>query len=125
MKKALLLLVLLFLISGTTQHIVADSCPILVLTTKDKENRPETTATRPRIPSRQNVFCIYEGNTIEIYFRQPEGDAEIEITATDDVFVYEASTSSPIILEVGNLPSQTSIVISTAADNIYYGIIGD
>lgn len=106
-----------------TSIIQADTFEITIKPTNGNEGNYGTPSIRPRIPTRQNVSCIYNGYTLEIYFRQSEGLAEIEIDTSENIYTYEASTASTIIIEVGELPLNTSVSISTSDNNTYYGII--
>lgn len=79
---------------------------------------------RPRIPSRQIVTCAYDGESLEVVFLFPEGNAYITITDVNAemIGIYTINTQEKSAMSIGRV--ETSIIeISTDAGNIYNGIL--
>lgn len=79
---------------------------------------------RPKAPSRQNIYCVYEDGNLVIQFRIPEGICQMTVTDLTSglAFMYTFNSSSEATISVGQL-SLALIEIVTENGGEYEGIL--
>lgn len=80
------------------------------------------TSVRPRIPSRQQILCIYENEHLNLSFAIAEGECQLTVTDMTTGFArqYVFDSSALATVYVGAL-TQAHIEISTANGREYEG----
>lgn len=80
--------------------------------------------TRPQMPSRQHIECLYAGGSLSFFFAVPEGECVLTVTdsASGISMQYYFDSADSAEIYVGEIETG-SINISTANGNEYVGLI--
>lgn len=80
---------------------------------------------KPRMPSRQCVYGIYDGENLYIEFSIPEGMCDMAVSDSYGFEqTYQFDSNSPSVTYVGEVET-AEITITTSCGNVYEGSIGD
>lgn len=80
---------------------------------------------RPHLPSKQIVYCTYDGNVLTIYFKMAEGICHATLTEADSkITTFCTFDSSSLNIQCFiNTTEDILIEISTDNNNTYTGIM--
>ncbi len=77
---------------------------------------------KPRAPSRQSIYCYYDGSSLYFSFAYSEGDCDLTVSSASGIQFYTFSSDAPESVFIGAV-SGASITILTEAGNTYVGEI--
>lgn len=78
---------------------------------------------KPRVPSRQHIYCLYSDGSLDIEFSISEGEATLTVECpSGDIQLHYFDSSEPTTIYIGSV-TEASLTISTATDHSYSGII--
>ncbi|MCC8119834.1 MAG: hypothetical protein LIP09_13960 [Bacteroidales bacterium] len=123
MKKYLLTFGLILSVAISPEFIaLADSeqsgGPQMIAVGQTTSNRDS----RPKAPSRQSIYCYYDGSSLYFSFAYSEGDCDLTVSSASGIQFYTFSSDAPESVFIGAV-SGASITILTEAGNTYVGEI--
>lgn len=83
---------------------------------------------RPRCPSRQVVYCSYDGESVQLNFAYSEGSIDIYVENGGNIVSYTDVCSEDLefVCYVGMMTGSINISVETDNDNTYVGtLIGE
>lgn len=86
--------------------------------------RSKSNPSRPKIPSRQHIECVYTEGTLHLFFAFPEGECLMTVTDSFSGIStqYSFDSAEPAEIFVGEIQTG-SIEIQTANGHEYFGSI--
>ena len=127
MFKKIITLIFIIVLSGSADGLAAKENGSPRPSARDVRIRraKQSLSGRPKAPSRQNIFCVYDGEVLDFVFTYSEGECTLVVTnlSSGSVRSYSFDSSDEASVYVGPL-NTAKIEIVTSKGNEYEGYIG-
>ncbi|MCC8118030.1 MAG: hypothetical protein LIP09_04670 [Bacteroidales bacterium] len=122
MKKIFLILLFVLIALSPTLSISLHGEESATGQTVDISKSTTARNLKPKAPSRQSIYCYYDGSSLYFSFTYSEGDCDLTVSSASGIQSYTFSSDAPESVFIGAV-SGASITILTEAGNTYVGEI--